>query len=161
MSHVTRVKTQFRDTETLVGVLVGMGKKVQRGGTIRVWGGRRLPVDIAVDLPGQYDLGFVRNRDGYYYVVQEAMSVGSQSTTVAEVQRRGRTIEDAKIRENERLERVRQEEERKHLEELERQARRAYALATTLRQLDAQGFDVVEHIEENDGRVRLVARRWA
>jgi len=52
------------------------------------------------------------------------------------------------------------QEIQKEIEDMERQVRREYALQSTLKELQKQGFQVVERQVQSDGTVKILARRW-
>ena len=70
MSHFTRLKTRIRDIEALMSCLREMGYRVEKGGTIGGFEGKRA-VDVAVRMAQGYDVGFTRGRDGFYEVVAD------------------------------------------------------------------------------------------
>ena len=54
MSHFTRLKTRIRDIEALMSCLREMGYRVEKGGTIGGFEGKRA-VDVAVRMAQGYD----------------------------------------------------------------------------------------------------------
>jgi len=146
MSHFTRLKTRIRDKATLIRCLEDMGYRVEEGGTITGYQGRR-QVQVAVRINSGYDVGFVLGADGCYELVADWWGVRgtSEERFSGELQHRFRRM----------YERVQRE-----MEEAQRRARREYALKTSLEQLKKQGFQIVEQHTERDGTVRILARRW-
>lgn len=137
MSHFSRMRTRIRDLETLKQTLRAMGyTDLREGGAIQGYRQQSTPVDLAVQMPAGYAVGFVRDEDGAYTLVADWWGV------------RGTSQQDFAAR-------LEQE-----LAELDRRVRQAYAVSTTLAQLQQQGYQVVEQRDEADGTVRIVARRW-
>ena len=138
MSHFSRIQTRIQDKELLVRCLREMGYSVELGGNIRGYGEKRLDVDIAVRTKGEYTIGFVRAVQGHYEMVADWAQI------------EGGTVEREYISS--------QLEER--LEKIRCQVLREYALKTVLEHTQAQGFNVVEQEQREDGSLRLVVRRW-
>lgn len=147
MSHFTRMKTTIRDGEVLVRCLRESGYRVELDTKIRGYQGSSQAVDIAVRLSEGYDVGFSRSADGTYEIVGDWWGVRGTSRDAF-----ARTVGDGV--------RAIEEEMRRQAEELERRMRREYALEKTLKELKQQGFSVVEKVAEDDGTVRLMARRY-
>ena len=147
MSHFTRMRTRIADGELLTRCLREAGYSIELNAEITGYQGQRRSVDVAVRLPKGYDIGFVRASDGNYELVADWFGVrdvaGGQIAT--EMGDRVKELED---------------EIRRETEELERKMRHEYAVESALEQLERQGFQVAEKVVEEDGTVRLMARRW-
>ena len=61
MSHITIVKTEFTDLQSLTKAMQALGYQMKTGGSIRFWNGQTQPVDHSVKLKGPFDIGFVRS----------------------------------------------------------------------------------------------------
>lgn len=129
------MKTRIRDKKTLASCLADMGYRVQDGGTLRGFEGRK-EADLTAELPSGYNIGFVRGDDGNYEVVADWWGV------------RG-------VSERDFAQRLEAE-----FEVMERRIRHEYAVTSALTQLQQQGFNVVEQTRREDGTVKILARRW-
>ena len=131
MSHFSRIRTTFRRREALIQCMQELGYTVETDTTITGYHGQH-NVDIAVKKSGRSYLGFVENPEGTYDMVADWWGISGKG-------------------------------ERKIAEELNHQAetiQKEYAKKIVLEQTAADGFDLVSEIEENDGTVRIVVRRW-
>jgi hypothetical protein len=131
MSHFSRIKTKFRHRQALVVCLQQLGYSVETDTTVRGYHGQH-DVEIAARKSGGYGIGFVKNPDGTYDMVADLWGAGSRT-------------------------------QEKMAEELDAHAgmiQKAYAKQMILEQARADGFDVVSQVEEKDGTVRIVVRRW-
>jgi len=81
MSHLTTVKTEIRSVEALREACTALGLTLQEGGRVRFYEGESDPVDFYVQLPGRYDLGFMRQADGTYGFVADEELIGGRSGT--------------------------------------------------------------------------------
>jgi hypothetical protein len=131
VSHFSRIRTRFRHRQALVECLQGLGYQVETDTTIRGYHGQH-DVEIAARRSGGYGIGFVKNPDGSYDMVADLWGAGSRAQA-------------------------------KMTAELDAQAgliQKAYAKKMVLEQARAGGFDVVSQVEEKDGTLRIVVRRW-
>jgi hypothetical protein len=131
MSHFSRIKTKFRHRQALIECLQQLGYGVETETTVRGYHGQH-DVEIAARMSGGYGIGFVKNPDGTYDMVADLWGAGSRT-------------------------------QEKMAEELDTHAGRiqkAYAKQMVLEQARADGFDVVSQVEDNDGTIRIVVRRW-
>jgi hypothetical protein len=127
MSHFTRIKTKLRDAEVLKKVLRDMGHEPAddpKGGqvVIRGWAGQTRKAELKV-ARGEFDIGFVRQDDGFDIIGDFSGMRINQTNFAHEVGRR-------------------------------------YARETILTAAAAQGFNVVEEVNQADGSVKLVVERW-
>ena len=146
MSHFTRLRTRIREKDVLVRALSEMGCDVAEDAEIQGFEGRRR-VDLAVRMKSGYDVGFSRDADGFYEMVADWWGVRG----VSEGDFAGR-LEGGLADIQERI--------KKEMEELDRRTRHQYALKTTLANLSGQGFQVVRQTTDENGTVRILARRW-
>jgi hypothetical protein len=131
ISHYSRVKTQFRHREALMTCLKNLGYQVETDTVVRGHHGEHT-VDIAVKTAKGYGFGFVKSPDGTYDMVADWWGVSGT-------------------------------DERKITQELAQQVgaiQKEYAKKMVLEQSARDGFEVVSQIEEQDGTVRIVVRRW-
>jgi len=131
VSHFSRIRTKFRHRQALVECLQGLGYSVETDTTVKGYHGHH-DVEIAARNSGGYGIGFVKNTDGTYDMVADLWGAGSRTHT-------------------------------KMTAELDAQAgliQKAYAKKMVLEQARADGFDVVSQVEEKDGTLRIVVRRW-
>jgi hypothetical protein len=63
MSHLTTIKTQYNDVDTLREAVETFGLELTQGGNCRYFSGKPA-VDWLVTLPGNYDVGFKQEADG-------------------------------------------------------------------------------------------------
>jgi hypothetical protein len=131
MSHFSRLKTKIKNKEILLQCLTEMGYQVTEGGTIKGYAGQQT-VDLSIQVGRGYGIGFVMNNDGYYEMVADWWGVKGAAPNELLTALQGR------------INRIQQ----------------AYAMKTVLSQTESQGFNLVEKIEERDGSIRLVVRRW-
>lgn len=131
MSHFSRVKTTFRNKDLLSCSLREMGYEVQEGGAIRGYHGQQ-QVDLAVMAKDGYGVGFVQNGDGSYDLIADSWGTGGTGQKILESLRRD-------------YPRIQQR----------------YATMMVREQTAREGYSIVEEVEQGDGSVRIVARRWA
>lgn len=82
MSHITVVKTEFRDPAAIIAAAEAMGLTVERNTTARYFGNRQSELcDLVVKLPGRYDLGFKRQANGTYSFVCDEELLGGRYGT--------------------------------------------------------------------------------
>jgi hypothetical protein len=131
VSHFSRIKTKFRHRQALVECLQQLGYTVETDTTVRGYHGQH-DVEIAARKSGEYGIGFVKNPDGTYDMVTDLWGAGSrtQAKMTAELDAHAGLIQ------------------------------KTYATRMVLEQARADGFDVVSQVEEKDGTVRIVVRRW-
>ena len=111
--------------------LQGLGYSVETDTTVKGYHGQH-DVEIAARRSGGYGIGFVKNPDGTFDMVADLWGAGSRTQA-------------------------------KMAEELDAQSgiiQKAYAKKMVLEQARADGFDVVSQVEEKDGTLRIVVRRW-
>jgi len=77
MSHLTRVKTQIKDLESVRAALAEMGLTLEGAGTV-AGGGRTAPVEALLKVKGGHDVGFARQQDGTYEMVGDWYYAGRQ-----------------------------------------------------------------------------------
>lgn len=130
MSHFSRIKTTFRNKSVLSLCLKEMGYQVQEGGTIRGYHGVQ-KVDLAVTGKNGYGVGFVQNADGCYDLLADSWGVRGSD----------RKIQDALRRDYPRIQ-------------------QKYARMLVREQTEREGYSLVEEVEQEDGSVRIVVRRW-
>lgn len=65
MSHIAGVKTKVRDPLVLAQAAAALGLKIKKDGMCRWYGGTR-KMDLVFELPGPFDVGFVREKDGTF-----------------------------------------------------------------------------------------------
>ena len=131
MSHFSRIRTKFRHREALVECLQNLGYSVETDTTVKGYHGQH-DVEIAARRSGGYGIGFVKNPDGTFDMVADLWGAGSRTQA-------------------------------KMAEELDAQSgiiQKAYAQKMVLEQARIDGFDVVSQVEEKDGTLRIVVRRW-
>jgi len=131
MSHFSRVKTTFRNRSLLSTCLKEMGYQVQEGGIIHGYHGVQR-VDLAVTGKNGYGVGFVQNADGCYDLLADSWGVKGADRKILDSLRRD-------------YPRIQQE----------------YARAMVREQTAREGYTMVEEVEQDDGSVRIVVRRWA
>ena len=131
MSHFSKVKTAFKDQSLLAQCLEEMGYQVETGGTIRGYHGVQ-QVDLSVTGRDGYGVGFVRNGDGCYDLLADSWGVKGADKKILDSLRRN-------------YPRIQQE----------------YARRTVREQAEREGYTMVEEVEQEDGSVRIVVRRWA
>jgi Protein of unknown function (DUF1257) len=131
MSHFSRIRTKFRHREALVECLQGLGYHVETDTTVKGYHGQH-NVDIAARKSAGYGIGFVKNPDGTYDMVADLWGAGSRTrdTMAGELDAQSGIIQ------------------------------KAYAKKMVLEQARSDGFDVVSQVEEKDGTLRIVVRRW-
>ncbi|MCU0632253.1 MAG: DUF1257 domain-containing protein [Methanolinea sp.] len=130
MSHFSRVRTAFRNKSLLAQCLRETGYEVQEGGTIRGYHGVQ-QVDLAVTGKDGYGVGFVQNADGCYDVLADSWGVKGAD----------RKIMDSLRRNYPRIQ-------------------REYARMMVREQTAREGYTMVEEVEQEDGSVRILVRRW-
>ncbi|MDD1674892.1 MAG: DUF1257 domain-containing protein [Methanomicrobiales archaeon] len=131
MSHFSRIQTQFRDREILIQCLQEMGYQVIPEGLIKGYHGQE-KVDFSIQAEKGYGIGFRQNAEGTYDIIADWWGV------------RGTRQQDLIERLQARVNRI----------------QRDYALKVVMEQTQKMGFSVVDQIEEKNGEVRLVVRRW-
>jgi len=65
MSHIAGVKTKVKDPVTLAQAAAALGLKIKPDGQCRWYGGTK-KMDLVFGLPGRFDVGFVRSKDGTF-----------------------------------------------------------------------------------------------
>jgi Protein of unknown function (DUF1257) len=131
MSHFSRIRTKFRHRQALVECLTSLGYSVETDTTVKGYHDQH-DVEIAARKSGEYGIGFVKNPDGTFDMVADLWGAGNRTQA-------------------------------KMAEELDAQSgiiQKAYAKKMVLEQARADGFDVVSQVEEKDGTLRIVVRRW-
>lgn len=68
MSHWFSVKTKFTSASAIKEAANALGFRTQANGVCRGYDNQKKVCDINVKLPGDYDLGFVKQADGSYVV---------------------------------------------------------------------------------------------
>lgn len=137
MSHFTKIRTRVKDLAVLKHCLTAMGYAFQEGRTtIKGYQGQTLTADLKVTVGGGYQVGFVRGADGAYDVVADWWGVQGVSE-----QEFSKQFEAA-------------------LGEVERAIRRQYAFQKVSVELEKEDFSIIEQEVEEDGTVRLLARRY-
>jgi len=131
MSHFSRIQTQFRERDILIQCLNEMGYQVQPAGLIKGYHGQEM-VDFSIQVERGYGVGFRQNEEGTYDIIADWWGV------------KGTRQEDLLQRLQGRVNRI----------------QRDYALKVVMEQTQKMGFNVVEKVEEDNGEVRLVVRRW-
>ena len=131
MSHFSRIKTQFKNRDALIACLTGMGFVIGTETTIRGYRGL-INVDIAAKNAQGHDIGFVRNADGSYDMVGDWWAKGGTKE-----QDLSRSLQDQAGK-------IQQE----------------YARCVVLEETKKEGFSIVRQVEEEDGTIRIVVRRW-
>lgn len=131
MSHFSRLKTKLRDKDVLIQSLSEMGFSIRNGGRIRGYEGEH-EVDLAVETAGGFGIGFVEAPDGTFDMVADSWAVGGrkQQKVLTGLERT--------------MERIQQE----------------YAVKSVLAQTEREGYELVEQVQEENGTVRIVVRRW-
>lgn len=132
MSHFSRVKTEFRNRDALLSCLAGMGLSVEEDATIRGYRGLQ-NVDLAARSRNGSEIGFIRNSDGSYDMVADWWTKKGQG----------------------------EEELARELQEMAGKVQQEYARRVVLEQTRSEGFSVMEEIQEQDGSIRIIVRRWA
>ena len=135
MSHFSRVKTRINDKDLLIRCLEDMDLQISQNTEINGFEGIQ-SVDIAVQMVRGYDVGFLRNSQGSYDGVADGWGVKDTKKEFF--------VDDLK----------------KQLEEVENRIKRQYALKTIEEETRKKGFNMVEKVEEKDGSIRIVVRRW-
>lgn len=135
MSHFSRVKTRINDKDLLIRCLEDMDLQISQNTEINGFEGIQ-SVDIAVQMVRGYDVGFLRNSQGSYDIVADWWGVKDTKKEFF--------VDDLK----------------KQLEEVENRIKRQYALKTIEEETRKKGFNMVEKVEEKDGSIRIVVRRW-
>jgi hypothetical protein len=70
MSHFSTLRTKISNAEILTNSLRDLGIEVKTDADIRGYNGQRLRADIVAVLEGEYDLGWSRNADGSFDLIQ-------------------------------------------------------------------------------------------
>ena len=83
MSHFTRVKTQIADADVLRLALADLRYEVRENTLVRGYQGKKEQAELVVRPGGDYDIGFVKDRDGHYHVVADWWGV-QQSAQLSE-----------------------------------------------------------------------------
>jgi hypothetical protein len=65
MSHIAGIKTKVKDPVVLAQAAAALGLKVKPDGMCRWYGGEK-KMDLVFALPGPFDVGFVRQKDGTF-----------------------------------------------------------------------------------------------
>lgn len=131
MSHFSRIKTQFRNREALVACLTEMGFVVEAGTTIHGYRGQ-INVDLAVKNKCGHEIGFIKNPDGSYDMVGDWWAKGGHKES---------NLAHA-------------------LQEQAGKIQQEYARRVVLEETKREGFSVVQQVEDEDGTLRIVVRRW-
>ncbi|MEN6610360.1 MAG: DUF1257 domain-containing protein [Methanoregulaceae archaeon] len=131
MSHFTKVATEFRNREVLVRCLSKMGYTLQEDGMVQGYRGVE-KADFSIETGNGYGIGFRLNSRGTYDIVADWWGVeGTSDRNLL-----------AKLKKE--VGRIQQE----------------YAERTVMDEVAHEGFRVVEKVEEEDGTVRILVRRW-
>jgi len=131
MSHFSRIKTQFRNRAALEACLSDVGFTVETATTIQGHRGQ-VNVDLAAKKRSGYEIGFIKNSDGSYDMVGDWWAKGG--------------ITEAKLA--------------RALQEQAGRIQQEYARRVVLEETSREGFSVVQQVEEEDGTIRIVVRRW-
>jgi len=135
MSHFSKMRTRIKDQALLEKCLRSMGYKVEKNVDIKGHSGKQR-VDLAITTGEGYSIGFKRDLDDVFQIVADWYDIKSM----------GKHAFAARLGQR--------------FEEMEKKILREYALKTVLQKTKDQGFTIVEHTEEKDGTIRLIARRW-
>jgi hypothetical protein len=131
MSHFSRIKTQFRNREVLTACLTEMGFIVESD--IAISGYRGLVnVDLRARNSAGHDIGFIKNADGSFDMVGDWSVKGGYKE-----QNLARQLQDQAGK-------IQQE----------------YARRIVLEETGKEGFSIVREVEDEDGTIRIVVRRW-
>ena len=131
MSHFSKVATQFRDRELLTQCLIGMGYTIRTDGIVQGYRGVER-ADFSVETGNGYGIGFRLNSQGTYDIVADWWGV------------RGANEKDLPGRLKKEVGKIQQK----------------YAEKTVMEETAREGFSVVERVEEEDGTIRILVRRW-
>jgi len=72
MSHFTKIKTEFKESDILIDVLKDLNYNVEeRASTIRGYQGNQVNVDFKVTLKYSYPIGFVKQKDGKIEIIAD------------------------------------------------------------------------------------------
>lgn len=69
MSHAARITTEFKNEESLRAASAALNLPLTDNAKARAYGGQLLPCDLVMTLPGPYDLGFTRERNGTFSLI--------------------------------------------------------------------------------------------
>jgi len=69
MSHAAKITTEFKSEDALRAACEALNVPLTANAKARAYGGQVLPCDLVMKLPGSYDLGFTRERNGTYSLV--------------------------------------------------------------------------------------------
>jgi len=131
MSHFSRIKTQFKNRDALIACLVEMGFIVETGLTIQGYRGQ-VNVDLAAKNRSGHQIGFVKNAEGSYDMVGDWWAKGGRKE--ADIAR--------------------------SLQEQAGKIQQEYARRVVLEETRREGFSLVRQVEDEDGTLRIVVRRW-
>ncbi|HOX34700.1 MAG TPA: DUF1257 domain-containing protein [Methanoregulaceae archaeon] len=131
MSHFSRIKTQFKNRDALIDCLTGMDFIIGTDTTIRGHRGL-INVDIAAKNRQGNEIGFVRNADGSYDMVGDWWAKGG----------------------------VKEQDLARALQEQAGRIQQEYARCIVIEETKKEGFSVVRQVEEEDGAIRILVRRW-
>ena len=131
VSHFSRIKTRFRNRQTLVTCLTDMGFVVEPDTTIRGYRGL-VNVEIAARNASGYDIGFIKSPDGSFDMVGDWWRAGG----------------------------LKEQELAQALQARAKKIQQEYARRVVLEETRKEGFFVVQQVEEEDGTIRIVVRRW-
>lgn len=146
MSHFTRVRTEIDDPEFLRKGLEELGYAVREGGSVRGFQEEQ-QVDLVVEMESGYDIGLVRDEaDDTFAIVADWWGVSGESR-VQFSEKLQKEVEEVK------------ERMRDSVKEAKRQIRQEFAEERAVSTLEDQGFEVTKREVEDDGTVRIVARR--
>jgi hypothetical protein len=125
------MKTNLRDGLLLTATLEELGYEVIEGGLIKGRRGLRR-VDLSVRTKNGNGMGFVKDSDGCYTLIADWQGAGWKDKKILS-----------------------------RLDETLALVQRRYAERLVLEKAGDQGFSVVDRIEQPDGTIRIVVRRWA
>lgn len=131
MSHFSRIKTQFRNHDALVASLVELGFDVRTGTTIQGHRGQ-VNVDLAAKNRFGHEIGFVKNSDGSFDMVGDWWGKGG----------------------------FREAELARTLQRQAGKIQQEYSRRIVLEETQREGFSVIQQVEDEDGTLRIVVRRW-
>lgn len=138
MSHFTKIKTQVKDLKVLKQCLDVMGYTWREGRQkLRGFSGQATEADLVAIMPEGYNIGFIRDPSGCYDIVADWWGV--KGVTQAEF---ARTVEG-------------------HFAQVQNAIRRQYAHGKVTSELKNLGFTVVDQKRDEDGTIRIHARRFS
>ena len=71
MSHFTRVKTQITDVEVLKRALADLNYAYGEDAVVRGYQGKKEHAEVVVRPGGDYDIGFIKGKDGNFQIVAD------------------------------------------------------------------------------------------